>query len=113
MVGDSPIQKGGDMPLAVDTRSQDPSVHRPVMVLAKGNPVGRLVIVTLAPRNKMSSVHELYIPNNEPKPTRSASVVVEVQDELSEGNVAGLACFTFIFLVLGQKPTLTKSSDIM
>lgn len=92
-IGSSWIQPFGDVPIEVRPRRDDVPVHGPVMVFAKGEAVGGMVVVIAIPRQKVGGVDEGDVvtggkPNA--KATGGALVVVDIEDESAEGGRAAV-----------------------
>ena len=89
--GGSVRDEGGrDVPTKVRTGGNELAVHRPMVVLAQGEAVGRVVVVAFGERNDVSGIDEGNATDRQldAQSAGSALVVVDLQDLATESRAA-------------------------
>ncbi len=92
------IDEFGDVPVEVRPGGDDVAVHRPVVVLAEGEAVGRVVVPGLREGNEVGRVDEGDVVSSgqlDPEAAGGALVVVDFEDLAAEGGAATV--FEFVF----------------
>ena len=87
------------MPVVVGGRCDQIPVHRPVVVLAKGEAIGRMVVPGLREGNEVGGVDEGYVAGGgelDPQAAGGALVVVDFEDLAAEGGAATVFEFVFV-----------------
>ena len=86
------------MPMKVRSGSDDVAVHRPVVVLAQGEAVGRVVVAGLREGYEVGGVDEGDVTGRgelDPQAAGGALVVVDLEDLSADGGAA--AVFELVF----------------
>ena len=88
---DSVVEAPGDVPSVIGGRGDQKPVHGPVVVLAQGHSVSRVVVVGFAERDQVGGVHDRDAAGQDDAQSAGcASVVVYVAHDPGKGRVPDL-----------------------
>jgi hypothetical protein len=85
---DPVIQHARHVPQQVIARSNQGSIHRPVVILAQRNPVSRVVIMAFCKRNQMRRIDDVDVVEHNTDAACRTSVVIRLADGPTERGVS-------------------------